>query len=271
MKKKAKNDKSKKRTLSKVSPKKKGTRKRTKVIPRNVSSAKSKKSAKILRTKRKIQSRPRKKSKEKVTKRRKRSRVLSPKAQENKKARVSKRTKKNFKYNRTFKNNIKSFSRPVNENKWENLEGKKFKFRGNAVIDAENAWERVKWLSELLYEKFRPIPSLKNEYDAEKNQKGYVYGMGFLLNYQRYTDSSFSQQAERKVKRKGRERKENYEDKLTVITFSDLNDIEKNLFQKVIKSLKTYNSITVILEGRVYRKSFSKKAKFPNTDYGKKA
>lgn len=261
----------KKRTLSKISTKKKRTVKRTKKFPRNVSSAKSKKPTKILRTKRKIQPRPRKKSKQKEVKKRKRSRVLSLKAQENKKARVSKRTKKNFKYNRTFKNNIKSFSRPVNENKWENLEGKKYKFRGNAVIDAENAWDRVKWLSELLYEKFRPIPSIKNEYDANKNPKGYVYGMGFLLNYQRYTDSSFTMQAVKNVKTKKGFRKENYEDKLTVISFADLAILEKIIFEKVIKALKTYNSITVILEGRVYRKSFSKKAKFPNTDYGRKA
>lgn len=261
-KKKTKNDKAKKRTLSKISPKKKGKARRAKVIPRNVSRTKSKKSPKISRTKRKIRARTKRKNKKVIT----RKWLLSPKAQENKKARISKRTKKNFKYARNFKNNIKSFSRQVNENKWENLEGKKFKFRGNAVIDSENAWDRVKWLSEMLYEKFKPTPGFKNEYDQEKNTRGYVYGMGFLLSYQRYTDSSFSMQATRKIKGKLK----NHEDKLTVITFSDLSGLEKLVFEKVIKSLKTYNSITVILEGRIYRKSFSKKAKFPDTDYGKK-
>lgn len=179
-------------------------------------------------------------------------RELSSEAKEKKIKRVVKRTKKNFKYAKNFKNKTKSYSRYMASEKFENVEGYKFKFPGIAVIDAENAHARCKELEEKLYDKFHPV----SEYHAEKKKNGYVYGMGFLLQYQRYTGTDLQIQ--------------DYEGNITVLVFSDLDSIVKNLFTRIIKSLKTYNSITVILEGRLYRKSYSKKAKFPDTDYGKK-
>lgn len=253
----------KKSKLSKVYPKKKGTGKRKKIISRNVSRPTSKKSAKISGTKRKIQSRAGKKGN--TSKRKKQvKRELSSEAKENKKIRVSKRTKDRFKYKRNFKNKIKSYSRYTANEEYENVEGKKYKFRGNAVIDEENVWERVKWLSELLHDKFFPW----KEYSA-KTKRGYVYGMGLLLHYQRYTGSELqTQETIFKKNKQGKLVARNHEDNLTVLVFSDLKAIEKDLFDALITRVKKYNSITVILEGRIYRKSYTKKAKFPNTDYG---